>query len=65
MTETYYQQHREHLLEYQKQYNKNKPKYIRRNYDNQYYNNVRKHKTHKEPETFTVIQSDKNLVIEF
>lgn len=68
MTETYYTQHREKMLEYQKEYNKKIPKYKKKNYENQYYNNVRKYKIHKSPESFTTIiepANNNSLIVEF
>ena len=62
---SYYQKNKDRLLEYQKEYNNSIPKYKIKNYNNQYYNNVRrykKYKEHKPPEQFITIKTDNNTV---
>ena len=40
---SYYEKNKEKLLQYQKEYQQKKPKYIKRHYNNKYYHSVRKH----------------------
>ena len=60
---TYYQDHKEKMIEWQKEYNKTISKKKSREYNNKYYNNVRRHIKYPKKE-FEIKINDTNLIIE-
>ena len=63
---SYCEKNKEKLLQYQKEYQKEKPKYTKRHYNNKYYHTVRKHNNNINGDNFFCVSIiPESNIIEF